>query len=111
MGLVARKPVFRVSDKARLKPASSATGTEVLLVASLDMIDSNKRITKALITLRVWAGWSEPLLFANLRRQVFSRLGTNMVVHKLMRKAMLQNKTAHITKPSDKKGTLCYIQN
>ena len=27
MGLLARKPVFRVSDKARLKPSSSATGT------------------------------------------------------------------------------------
>ena len=27
MGLVARKPVFRVSAKVRFKPASSATGT------------------------------------------------------------------------------------
>ena len=26
LGLVARKPVFRVSNKARLKPYSSATG-------------------------------------------------------------------------------------
>ena len=27
MGLFARKPVFKVSDKARLKPVSSATET------------------------------------------------------------------------------------
>ena len=49
------KPVFRVSDKARLKPVSSATETskkiEILFVASLDMIISNKRITKAQIRL------------------------------------------------------------
>ena len=35
----------------------------------------NKLITKALIRLRGCAGWSAPLLFANLRRQVFSRGG------------------------------------
>ena len=34
-----------------------------------------KRITKALIRLRVCAGWSAPVLFANPRRQVFSRRG------------------------------------
>ena len=42
MGLDVTKPVFRVSDKARLKPGSSATETsqkiENLLEASLDMI-------------------------------------------------------------------------
>ena len=36
---------------------------------------SNKGITKALIRLRVCAGWSAPLLFAYSRRQVFSRRG------------------------------------
>ena len=36
----------------------------ILLVASLDMILCNKRITKALIRLRGAAGWSAPLLFA-----------------------------------------------
>ena len=41
-----------------------------MLVASLDMILSKKRITKALISLRVRADWSAPLLFANHRRQV-----------------------------------------
>ena len=39
------------------------------------MILPNKRITKALIRLRVCAGWSAPVLFANLQRQVFSRRG------------------------------------
>ena len=79
MGLVARKPVFGVSDKARLKAATSATETsyktEISLVASLDMILFKKRITKALIRLQGCAGWSAPLLFANPRRQVFSRQG------------------------------------
>ena len=67
----ARKPVFWVSDKVRLKPVSSATETsekiENLLVACLDMILSNKRITKALIRLRRCAGWSAPLLLANTK--------------------------------------------
>ena len=39
------------------------------------MILSEKRITKALIRLRGCAGWSAPVLFANPRRQVFSRRG------------------------------------
>ena len=39
------------------------------------MILSKKRITKALIRLRVCAGWSALLLFVNHRRQVFSRRG------------------------------------
>ena len=55
MNLIATKPVFRVSDIARLKPVSTTTETsqkiENLLVANLDMILSNKRITKALIRL------------------------------------------------------------
>ena len=45
MGLVTTKPVFGVSDKARLKPVSSATETsyniEISLQASLDMILSS----------------------------------------------------------------------
>ena len=49
MGLVAGKPSFGVSNKASFKPVSSATVTsqniEISLVASLDMILSNKRIT------------------------------------------------------------------
>ena len=39
------------------------------------MIPSYKRITNSLSSLRVCAGWSAPLLFANLRRQVFWRRG------------------------------------
>ena len=60
MGLDPTIPIVGVSEKARLKPVSSATETskkiEILLVASLDMILSNKRITKALIRLRECAG-------------------------------------------------------
>ena len=79
MGLVATKPVFGVSDKARFKPVSSPTVTtfkiEISLVASLDMIFSDERITKALIRLRGCAGWSAPLLIVYHRRQVFSHRG------------------------------------
>ena len=39
------------------------------------MILSNKRITKVLIRLRICAGWSAALMFANHRRQVFSSRG------------------------------------
>ena len=39
------------------------------------MILSKKWKTKALIRLRGCAGWSAPVLFANPRRQVFSRRG------------------------------------
>ena len=41
----------------------------------LDMILYNKRITKVPIRLCICAGWSAPVLFANPRRQVFSRRG------------------------------------
>ena len=79
MGLVATRHVFWVSDKATFKPVSLATGTsqkiEISPVASLHMILSTKRITKALIRLRGCAGWSAPVLFTNPRRQVFSGCG------------------------------------
>ena len=39
------------------------------------MILLDKRITKALISLRGCAGWSAPMVFVNPRRQVFSRRG------------------------------------
>ena len=74
-----RKSVFGVSDKVRFKPACLATETswknESLLLESLYITLYNKRITNALIRLRGGAGWSAPLLFANHRRQVFSRRG------------------------------------
>ena len=44
------------------------------------MILSIKRITKALIRLRVCTGWSAPLLFANTRRQGFSRQGPYVLI-------------------------------
>ena len=69
LGLVARNPVFGVSDKSRLKPVSSATETskknEISIVASFDMIFSKPRITKALISMRRCTGRSVPVLFAN----------------------------------------------
>ena len=69
MSVIARKHVFGVSEKARLKPVSSATQTswnsEISLVASFDMILSNKQITNVLIRLCGCAGWSAPLMFAN----------------------------------------------
>ena len=69
MGSEAKKAVFGVSDNVIPKPTSSATETiyksEILHVASFDMILSNKLITKALIRLLGWAGWSVALLFAN----------------------------------------------
>ena len=75
MGVIATKPVFGVSNKARLKPVSSATETswkiEILLVPSIDMIMSNEQITKALIRLCGCTGWSAPLLFAIHQRHVF----------------------------------------
>ena len=43
------------------------------ITKGLDMILFNKRITKALIRLRGCAGWFAPLLFAYPRRQGFSR--------------------------------------
>ena len=49
LGRCVTKPVFGVSDKARFKPVSSATEVsqkiEISLVASLDMILSNRLIT------------------------------------------------------------------
>ena len=75
MGLVARKPVFRVSNKVSFKQVSSATETslkiEISLLASLDMILLDKRITKVLISMHECAGWSASVLFANPQRQVF----------------------------------------
>ena len=70
-----------------LKLVSLATETskkkEIALVASVDMVISKKRITKALIRLRKCAGLSAPLLFRDLRRQVFSRVEAHMLMGKL----------------------------
>ena len=44
-------------------------------MASFDMVLFKTRIKKAMIRLRGCAGWSAPLLFANLQRYVFSRRG------------------------------------
>ena len=83
MGLVATKPVFGVSDKARLKSVYPATQTsmtiEILLEAGLDIILSSMQTKQALISLRGCAGWSVPLFLATPRRRVLSRRGPNNV--------------------------------
>ena len=50
----------------------------ISLVASLDMILSNKRITKPLIRPRRCAGWSAPLFFSNPEDR-FSRFEVHMM--------------------------------
>ena len=68
----------------RFKPACNAKlqrptwKIENLLVARLDMVLSNKRITKAQIRLRGCAGWSAPLLFANTEDK-FSRADAQII--------------------------------
>ena len=52
----------------------------ILLVASLDMILSDKQIIKALIRLHRSAGWSVPLLFANTEDK-FSCIEVHIKVH------------------------------
>ena len=60
--LVTRKPVFRVCDQLRLKPACSATdtslGLEISAIASRGIILSREQTTKALIILCGCACWS-----------------------------------------------------
>ena len=84
LGLVARKPVFGVCYKARVKLVSSATEKiEISPVASLHMLLPKNRITKALIRLRECTGWSGPVLFAN-PRQVFSCCGPFDFIHVIL---------------------------
>ena len=102
MGLIATKPVFRVSDKMRFKPACSATGTsskfEIALVASLDMVLFKKQITKVLTRLCGSAGWSAPLLFTTSRRHVFSRQGPNKMKSMRNRKKSFLNRKIYLKK-------------
>ena len=81
MGLFARNPVLGVSDKVRLKLVCSASKTSynilISLVASFDMILSNKQITKALIRQRGCAGWYAFLLFGGPKDRV-SRVGVHL---------------------------------
>ena len=76
---VMRKPVFRVCDQVRLKPASSATEASwslaISYIATTGTILSKQQTIKVLIRLRGCAGWSAPLLFTYGIRQVFSWWG------------------------------------
>ena len=69
-----------VSDRAKLKPACTATeasySNEISAIESRDIILSKQRTTKALIRLRRCAGWSAPLLFAYDIRHIFSWPGS-----------------------------------
>ena len=73
MSHITRKPVFRVSDQLRLKPACSATeysySLEILKSDRRGIILSRQRTTKVLIRLRKCAGWSAPLLFAHAKNR------------------------------------------
>ena len=68
MGFDARKSVL--GFPTRLYPNQLAELLEILLAASLDMILSNKQITKVLIRLCGCAGWSAPLLFAKPENRI-----------------------------------------
>ena len=59
MALDATKLVLRVPNTCKVRLI------EISLRASLDIIISNKRITKTLIRLYRCLGWSVPLLFTN----------------------------------------------
>ena len=78
LSLVTRKPVFWVCDHVRLKQVCSAKETsyslEILAVASIGIVLSETRITKVLIRLCGWAGWSVVCAFVVpiCQKQVFS---------------------------------------
>ena len=55
--------------------------SKISLVASFDIILSNKGITKTQTRLHVCAGWSAPLLLTNLQRQAFLRQGPCNIRH------------------------------
>ena len=86
MGIDATKPVLWVSDKATLKPVSSATEysqkIEISLVASLDIILSKKGITDC---ADVQAGLRVCCSGEN-RRQVFLRQGPFKCMHYALKK-------------------------
>ena len=85
MGFVVRKPVFGISDKARLKPVSSTTEAskkiENLLDASLDTILSSKQIIKVLIRLHGCTGWSAPVYSYTLETGFLPFFGVSAYQH------------------------------
>ena len=84
-----RKPVFRVCDQVRLKPACSATerlaSLEILVLANIGIMLSRQRKTKVLIRLRGCAGRAAPLLFAYGKNR-FSHDATHIHLSHLMTK-------------------------
>ena len=68
MDFDARKPVFPASDQVQLKPVCSAmekiARSLKLCILLVELLYYPESITKALIGLCGWAGWSGALLFA-----------------------------------------------
>ena len=75
-----RKPLFRMCNQVGLKPAFSVTeasrNLEISGIATIGVILYKHRAPKALIRLSGCAGWSEPVFFAYVIRQVFSQCGS-----------------------------------
>ena len=71
------------------------------------MVLSNTRITKALSGLRGCAGWSAPLLFANLKRQVFLGRGLNVVIP--VKKKFMDARQRQLTKARKSNSALLTV--
>ena len=90
MGLVVRKPVLWVRDKARLQPTCSATVTRRILKfcmmkALIALIYFAKSLlTKVLTRTNGCAGWSKPLLFACIKIRFYSQQGQLSCIIKLL---------------------------
>ena len=70
-------------------------------------------MTKALISMRGCAGWSAPLLFANPRRQVFSRRGpyvTLMDVFSAKLKKLKKDKVIENGDEEDEVSQVSYLR-
>ena len=89
MSPITRKPVFGVCDQVRHKPACPATeasqSLEILDIASIDIILSKQRKTKALIRLRGCAGWSAPVLFVYSKNRFSHDVAQMMLYHQFWR--------------------------
>ena len=92
MGLVVIKQVFGFPTRSHAKqPAQlQRLAKKLKLVASLDMILSIEKITKALIRLCRCAGWSVPMLLANPKDRF-----SYVMAHVCMIKTYLGQKLCH----------------
>ena len=84
MSLITTKPVFKVCEQVRHKPACTTTESTYRLEISDTELEvlyylGRKQQTKALIRLGGCAGWSVPFLFTNGKKQIFSWHGLYVV--------------------------------